>query len=134
MRFDRIFKVIEDEAFDALVDGAEGLLTKIIDDTPYKSGTLRRSQIVTPNRSRKSVILSANTPYARPLHEGYGPFEIRPATKKALYWKGAKHPVKRIRHPGYKGNPWMKRTVDRNFVKLGRYVHRRVKDALKGRA
>ena len=31
-----------------------------------------------------------------------GPYLIRPRRKKALYWKGARHPVKVVRHPGLK--------------------------------
>jgi len=31
-----------------------------------------------------------------------GPYEITPRRKRALYWKGARHPVKRVRHPGLK--------------------------------
>lgn len=33
---------------------------------------------------------------------GKGKYEIRPRRKRALYWKGARHPVKRVRHPGVK--------------------------------
>lgn len=31
-----------------------------------------------------------------------GPYEIRPRRKRALFWKGARHPVKRVVHPGVK--------------------------------
>jgi hypothetical protein len=31
-----------------------------------------------------------------------GPYTIRPRTKRALFWKGAAHPVKRVSHPGLK--------------------------------
>jgi hypothetical protein len=31
-----------------------------------------------------------------------GPYIIRPKRKKALFWKGARHPVRRVRHPGLK--------------------------------
>jgi len=31
-----------------------------------------------------------------------GPYTITPRKKRALYWKGARHPVKRVRHPGLK--------------------------------
>ena len=53
------------------------------------------------------------TPYAWYVHEGYGPFTIRPKQKKALWWPGAKHPVKKVEHPGYAGNPFVERTFDR---------------------
>lgn len=31
-----------------------------------------------------------------------GPYTISPRRKRALYWKGAAHPVKRVTHPGLK--------------------------------
>jgi hypothetical protein len=31
-----------------------------------------------------------------------GPYTIRPRRKRALFWKGARHPVRRVRHPGLK--------------------------------
>lgn len=31
-----------------------------------------------------------------------GPYTISPRRKRALYWKGARHPVKRVMHPGVK--------------------------------
>lgn len=31
-----------------------------------------------------------------------GPYTITPRRKRALYWAGAAHPVKRVRHPGLK--------------------------------
>jgi len=45
------------------------------------------------------------------VHEGTKPHEIRPTTKKALYWKGALHPVKVVRHPGTKANKFVDRTA-----------------------
>lgn len=29
-----------------------------------------------------------------------GPYAIRPRRKRALYWRGARHPVRVVRHPG----------------------------------
>ena len=51
------------------------------------------------------------------VHEGTSPHIIRPTKKKALYWKGAAHPVKLVHHPGTKANPFMKRGAERS--KLG---------------
>lgn len=31
-----------------------------------------------------------------------GPYEIRPRQRRALFWRGARHPVKRVTHPGLK--------------------------------
>lgn len=37
---------------------------------------------------------------AKLLEEGTPPHVIRPRFKKALFWPGARHPVKSVRHPG----------------------------------
>ncbi len=47
--------------------------------------------------------------YAKFVHEGTGPFRIKPKSKKALDWPGADHPVKSVRHPGIEANPFMPR-------------------------
>jgi len=44
------------------------------------------------------------------VHEGTSPYIIRPKNKKALYWKGALHPVRVVHHPGITANPFIERT------------------------
>jgi hypothetical protein len=34
--------------------------------------------------------------------------------KKALYWKGAMYPVKKVNHPGTKSNPFVQRTYEQS--------------------
>lgn len=51
------------------------------------------------------------TPYALFVHKGTKSYIIRPRIKKALFWPGARHPVKMVRHPGIKPNPFVERTV-----------------------
>jgi hypothetical protein len=55
----------------------------------------------------------AVTPYAYYVHEGTRPYDIRPKTKKALFWKGASHPVKVVHHPGIRANPFVARTAEK---------------------
>jgi len=45
---------------------------------------------------------SRNVEYARIQHDGgkTAPHTILPRNKKALSWEGAKHPVRRVNHPG----------------------------------
>jgi phage gpG-like protein len=44
--------------------------------------------------------VGSNVEYARFLEEGTPPHVIRPRAKRALFWPGARHPVKSVRHPG----------------------------------
>lgn len=44
--------------------------------------------------------IGSAVPYARYLEEGTRPHVIRPRSAKALWWKGAEHPVALVHHPG----------------------------------
>jgi hypothetical protein len=82
-------------------------------EAPVKTGMLRRSITGKVEAGGNRGIVGTNVRYARAVHEGYDPFIIRPKAAKALYWKGAKHPVRRVRHPGFKGDPFIKRGGDK---------------------
>jgi len=49
------------------------------------------------------VAFGSNVEYAGDANYGTRPHIIEPKEKQALYWKGAKHPVKRVNHPGTQG-------------------------------
>lgn len=46
------------------------------------------------------VVVTDNVYYGIFLEYGTRPHIINPKNKKALYWKGADHPVKKVMHPG----------------------------------
>lgn len=73
--------------------------------TPYKTGNLLASFRFRQGRLRAAYFPTAK--YALAVHEGTAPRIIVPRRKKALYWPGALHPVKSVRHPGTKANPYM---------------------------
>jgi len=94
-RIKEAVKIAEEAGLKALRTGAEAILTEAIDETPFESGTLRRSGTVTvgglpdgarvyeaaesgsdmkdafpgPVGTEKAVYISFNTPYARRQHE-----------------------------------------------------------------
>ncbi len=80
-------------------------------NVPFDKGDLRKSHVVEPSGT-ENAILSANTPYARAVHDGRPAQTIKPKRKKALIWKGARNPVKAVKQPARKGNPWLIRAVD----------------------
>ncbi|MEK3673542.1 hypothetical protein [Paenibacillus sp. FSL R10-2771] len=51
------------------------------------------------------MYLAHGVKYGTFLEEGTKPHVIRPKNKKALYWRGAAHPVKKVNHPGTKSRP-----------------------------
>jgi len=49
--------------------------------------------------------------YAIPVHEGVAPHVITPTNKKALFWKGAAHPVRSVNYPGFAGRKYIERPL-----------------------
>ena len=71
-----------------------------------KTGHLRRN-IATQVGNMEVAVHTSNIKYARGVEEGTRPHTIRAKNKKALYWKGVKHPVKSVRHPGSRAKPFL---------------------------
>lgn len=51
---------------------------------------------------------STDVDYSTYVELGTRPHEIRPRTKKALYWPGAQHPVAKVDHPGTQPQPYLR--------------------------
>jgi len=82
-------------------------------EAPVKQGTLRRSIVGRVEAGGDRGVVGTNVRYARAVHDGTRAHTIRPTTKKALSWPGARHPVRVVNHPGSKANPFIKRGGDR---------------------
>jgi hypothetical protein len=81
---------------------------------PVKSGRLRSSIVSRAEGSGRSVgyVIGTNVVYARAIEYGLDEFDIFPKNKKALYWKGAAHPVKKVHHPGIKAQPYLRPAIE----------------------
>ena len=55
----------------------------------------------------EATIHTSNVKYAIIVEKGSKPHIIRPKNKKALYWEGAKRPVKLVNHPGSRAKPFL---------------------------
>lgn len=51
-------------------------------------------------------------PYALYVIKGTKPHDIYPVNKKALFWPGAEHPVKKVHHPGTEANDYFQEGVE----------------------
>ena len=78
-------------------DGARPLLKR--------SGLLWKSARITGLDGR-SVTVGTDRPYAAAHQFGTDPYTIRPKSKRALFWPGAAHPVRSVRHPGLPARPF----------------------------
>ena len=70
------------------------------------TGHLRRG-ISTDIRGLGATLHTSNIKYAPGVEYGTKAHIIRAKNKKALYWKGAKHPVKKVNHPGSRAKPYL---------------------------
>jgi HK97 gp10 family phage protein len=76
---------------------------------PVDTGRLRSSIVhrVESDGRSTSVEVGSNVNYAADVEYGTAPHVIVPRNKKALYWKGAAHPVAKVNHPGTRPQPFM---------------------------
>ena len=96
------------------------LITQAVKDkTPVKSGNLKKG-IYPEFGNLRALIRPHNAPYALWVHDGTKPHIIRPRKKSALFWKGAKHPVKLVRHPGTKAKPFMDEGLEASLPKINK--------------
>lgn len=70
------------------------------------TGHLRRS-IATKVKATEGEVHTSNLKYAIYVEEGTRPHVIKAKKKKYLYWEGAKHPVRQVKHPGSKEKPYL---------------------------
>jgi HK97 gp10 family phage protein len=82
-------------------------------EAPVKTGNLRRTITSSVEAGGKRGRIGTNAKYARAVHEGTKPRVIKATKAKALFWPGARHPVKSVNHPGTRANPFFDRTMDR---------------------
>lgn len=85
---------------------------------PTKTGTAKRSitHVISPDGKRAFV--GSNVEYFPIIELGSAPHTIRPKTAKALFWKGAKHPVKVVHHPGTPAFAVLRRALHSNMKKI----------------
>lgn len=98
---------------------AQDLESKAKQNASWTDRTGNARQGLTGESSSKNnqytISLSHGVDYGEVLEEGSKPHIIKPRTKKALYWKGASHPVKAVNHPGTKGTPIIGPTIENNI-------------------
>ena len=93
-----------------LIEDIEARAVKL---TPVVTSHLVNTETSEIKDDGRIGIIKATAKYARFVHDGtgrYGPYKkdivIIPSKAKALYWPGAKHPVRRVTQKGIKGNPF----------------------------
>lgn len=102
---------------------AEGLAVKNSPVAPIGGGNLRAS--ITSGVEGGVAYLKATAPYAVFVHEGTGIFGpkgkviiIKPRFKKALFWAGALHPVKKVVIKGMRPRPFFREAIEEAYDKI----------------
>ena len=95
-------QTVKNSAFN-IQKNAKSNLTK---NKSVDTGHLRRG-ISTDIRGLGATIHTSNIKYAPGVEYGTKAHIIKAKNKKVLYWKGAKHPVKKVNHPGSKAKPYL---------------------------
>ena len=83
-----------------------GAISNLTNNKSVDTGHLRRG-VSTDIKGLVATIHTSNIKYAPGVEYGTKAHIIRAKNKKALYWKGAKHPVKKVNHPGSKAKPYL---------------------------
>jgi hypothetical protein len=110
---------LKDAGIGSLRAGMINLLTTVealaVKDAPKRTTNLARSRTSNVNADGSRGVLTFIAPYAAFVHEGTGLFgphhqRIVPTTKRALFWPGARHPVRST--AGMKGRPWVRQAAN----------------------
>ena len=99
---DNVQKAIKKSAFNIESQAKKNLAS----NKSVVTGHLRRG-IATKMGDLEATIHTSNVKYAVIVEKGSKAHVIRPKNKKALYWKGAKRPVKLVNHPGSEAKPYL---------------------------
>ena len=104
---DNVQKAVKKSAFNIESQAKKNLAS----NKSVVTGHLRRS-IATKMGDLEATIHTSNVKYAVIVEKGSKAHVIRPKNKKALYWKGAKRPVKLVNHPGSKAKPYLEPALE----------------------
>lgn len=103
-----------------MVNLVEDVEARAVKRAPVRTSNLVNAitNTIAPDGLMSRLFVTDAAPYAKYVHDGtgiYGPHKqkiiILPKDKKALFWPGAKHPVKKVVQKGIKGNPFFKKAL-----------------------
>lgn len=93
-----------------------------------RSGALWQS-IRQINLTGDQVEVGTDRPYAGYHQFGTDPYVIRPKVKKALFWMGLAHPVRKVNHPGLPARPFLPFDAQGEMTERGRQAVRQAAEA-----
>lgn len=101
-----------------MADCVKDAKAKVPKDTTALQGSIQLRPAVKVGRAIVGLWGSFTIVYAAAVELGTGPRDIVPRNRKALFWPGARHPVKRVRHPGTRPRPYLRPAADTWYPRL----------------
>lgn len=109
----RTDKIGRDTAYRLVLDCTRRTFNRANVLTPVDTGTLRAGNQMAVARQAPGAVgwVYNNVQYADAVHDGSGPYTIRPKRGKALRFvvDGQVVFARSVRHPGTRGRPWITR-------------------------
>lgn len=115
---------IKDEVQKAMVNSVNTVKNTAQDTVAYKTGTLRRSIFTDIQDNGFTGIVGVDSnmaPYGAGIEFGTAPHIIVPVNKKALFWKGALNPYRKVNHPGTRPNPFMGPALENSLAAIQQF-------------
>ena len=100
----------------------QGMIAALMKNSPVDHGLLRQWFVDSMTADESHIRTPAK--YARFVNDGTAPYIIEPkgiatyhagqkiTSGSALWWEGADHPVRRVRHPGIKGQHFVEDSIN----------------------
>jgi len=93
-----------------MIEGVSNdFMNVLVNTCPVDTGNLKQQLDVRIGPNGEGIISMPE--YGYYIEFGTAPHIIRPKNKKALFWKGADHPVKVVRHPGTRPQPFIRNAI-----------------------
>lgn len=108
------------------------------DGAPWKPLKSRQGQILVDTGHLSNVFRSHGEDYAEvgsaaiyaAAHQfGTRPRVLKPVNAKALFWPGARHPVKSVKHPGIPARPFIPDEQSLDWPEIDAIIRRYLEDA-----
>jgi hypothetical protein len=116
--FKKFPQIADKELQTATKEAGKRILQTEKEEVPVKTATLKRSITFDYRPIQASIFPTVK--YALPLHDGSKPHTIVPSKKRVLAFKSGGKMIftRKVKHPGYKGNRFVERTVKKTSGKV----------------
>ena len=107
---------------------SQEMIRVLMRNSPVDHGLLKSWFI--ESMSDSEAVIRTPAEYAQMVNDGTDPHVIEPVNKKALYWEGLDHPVRRVNHPGTKGQHFVEKSIDDVEGRLEGYFLKALQEVL----